>query len=98
MITFAVTLSLYGTIIGFTRYDSIGEVGKKTYNTLFTALSMILGISIASSFKAMALNLRWYILGRRNRPIEEVSDCPFACNSVQHTKGLRPMPYWDVVA
>lgn len=54
----------------------MGEVGKKLYNIHFLALSMILGISIASSFKAIALNLRWYILSRKKRPIEEVSSCP----------------------
>jgi len=71
MITLSVALGLYGKIIGFVNYGIIEEAGKKTYNTLFTALSMILGISIASSFKAMALNLRWYILSRRKSPLRK---------------------------
>ncbi|KAN0119277.1 hypothetical protein V8E51_001485 [Hyaloscypha variabilis] len=72
---------LYGTITGFVNHGYIGEAGKKIYNTLFTALSMILGISIASSFKAMALNLRWYILSRKKRPIEE-ANAILGCSSL----------------
>ena len=60
--------------MGYQNHGLIGEVAKKFYNTLVTGLSMALGISIASSFKTIALNFRWYILSRKKRPIEEVSN------------------------
>jgi hypothetical protein len=82
LVTLTLIFSLYGTIIGFVRHGLIGEVGKRVYNTLFTGLSMTLGIAIASSFKAIAVNLRWYILSRKKRPIEEVNTCPSSPNEV----------------
>jgi hypothetical protein len=50
----------------------IFDNGKKAFNTLVTGLSMALGISIASSFKSVALSIIWWILSRKKRPIEEV--------------------------
>jgi hypothetical protein len=66
-------LCLLGTILIFHSYDVIGGTGKRVFNTLVTALSMTLGISIGSSFKDMALNLRWWFLSRKKRPLQEVS-------------------------
>ncbi len=76
-ITVTLVFTLYGTLKGYEHHGLIGENGKKLYNTLVTGLSMALGISLASSFKAIALNLRWYILSLKKRPVEEVRYCSF---------------------
>jgi len=46
---------------------------KRQFNALITGLSICLGLNIASSLKAMAIELRWWILSRRKRPLHEVS-------------------------
>jgi hypothetical protein len=51
----------------------IGEQGKRMFNTLVTGLSMALGITVASSFKNVALDIRLWILSRKKRSIEEAS-------------------------
>jgi hypothetical protein len=43
------------------------------YNTVTTAISIALGLNIASAFKDMALNMRWPILSARKRNLDEVS-------------------------
>jgi hypothetical protein len=50
----------------------ISENQKKIYNAITTALSLALGLNIASAFKDMALNMRWPILSARKRNLREV--------------------------
>ncbi|KAH9206926.1 hypothetical protein DL95DRAFT_374802 [Leptodontidium sp. 2 PMI_412] len=73
MITFTLIGSFYGTLRTYQNHGIIGENGKKVFNTLVTGLSMALGISIASSFKSVALSIRWWILSRKKRPIDEAA-------------------------
>ncbi|KAF8851059.1 hypothetical protein BDZ45DRAFT_751073 [Acephala macrosclerotiorum] len=63
---------IYATLKAFRTRTIIGPVGKRVFNALVTGLSMILGISIASSFKDLAIDMRWWILSRKRRPISEV--------------------------
>jgi hypothetical protein len=53
--------------------NAISEVQKKLYNTITTAISIALGLNIASAFKDMALNMRWPILHARKRSLVEVT-------------------------
>jgi hypothetical protein len=78
---------LYGNFKLYEKHGLIGENGKKIFNTLVTGLSMTLGISIASSFKSIALNSRWWILSRKKRPIEEVNAI-LACSSLTEVSVL----------
>jgi hypothetical protein len=71
LITLALICSFYGTLRIYVEHGVILENGKKAFNTLVTGLSMALGISIASSFKNVAFGIRWWILSRKKRPIEE---------------------------
>lgn len=64
---------IYATLAAYGGRSVIGPVGKRVFNALVTGLSMILGISIASSFKAIAVDIRWWILSRKRRPIHEVN-------------------------
>jgi hypothetical protein len=52
LLNLTLVFALYGTLKGYEHHGLTGETGKKFYNTLVTGLSMALGISVASSFKA----------------------------------------------
>jgi hypothetical protein len=82
MLTVVLILCLLGTVLLFHSYDVIGESDKRVFNTLVTALSMTLGISIGSSFKDVALNLRWWFLSRKKRPLQEVDEI-LECSSLR---------------
>jgi hypothetical protein len=72
-ITVTLTATLLWTLFYYAKKPVLRESRKKIFNTLVTALSMSLGIAIASSFKQVAINIRWWILSRRKRPLSEVS-------------------------
>lgn len=46
---------------------------KSKVDALTVALSIALGLNIASALKANALDLRWWILSKRKRSSQEVS-------------------------
>ncbi|TVY47492.1 hypothetical protein LOCC1_G002250 [Lachnellula occidentalis] len=48
------------------------EDQKRVYNTISTGISICLSLNIASSFKDMALNMRWPILSSKKRSLEEI--------------------------
>jgi hypothetical protein len=45
---------------------------KSGFDAITVALSIALGLNIASSLKSIALDLRWWILSKRRRPSQEV--------------------------
>lgn len=63
---------LYVTLWTFQAKSVMDETQKKLFNTIVTALSMALGINIASSFKNVAIDTRWWFLSRKRRPLKEV--------------------------
>jgi hypothetical protein len=71
-ITVTLTATLLWTIFGYAKKPVMVDGQKRIFNTLVTALSMSLGIAIASSFKEVAINIRWWVLSRRKRPLSEV--------------------------
>jgi hypothetical protein len=82
LVTVALIADLAGTILVYESYGITGEDGKRLLNTLNTGLSMALGISVASSFKNVALDVRWWILSRKKRSIEEASISTYALRSL----------------
>jgi hypothetical protein len=72
-ITITLTATLLWTIFGYAKKPVMVDKQKRVFNTLVIALSMSLGIAIASSFKEVAINIRWWVLSRRKRPLSEVS-------------------------
>jgi hypothetical protein len=72
MITIALINGLYGTFAMYQKHGIMGESGKRFYNTLVTGPSTTPGTNIASSFKAIAVDARWWIPSRKKRSIEEV--------------------------
>jgi hypothetical protein len=74
LITSALIGGIYGTIYFYKAKSVMSEkVDKIWFNFYTTGLSMLLGISIASGLKQIAVDIRWLILSRRNRPLSEVS-------------------------
>ena len=55
------------------KKGAIDEAHKKIFNAITTGISLALGLNIASSFKDLALNMRWPILSARRRNLNEVS-------------------------
>ncbi|KAH6668242.1 hypothetical protein B0J14DRAFT_157821 [Halenospora varia] len=45
---------------------------KRVFNAIVTGLSIALGLSISSGLKAMALEVRWWILSHQKRSLREV--------------------------
>jgi hypothetical protein len=72
-ITVGLTAGLLLTLFYYAKMPVLRESQKKMFNTLVTSLSMSLGIAIASSFKEVAINIRWWVLSRKKRPLSEVS-------------------------
>jgi hypothetical protein len=73
-ITGALIAGIYYTVWFYKAKPIMSEeVDQLRFNFLTTGLSMLLGVSIASSLKQVAVDIRWYILSRRNRPLSEVS-------------------------
>lgn len=73
-ITAGLCAAYYFTIRSYQKMGVLAEQQKMEFNAITTALSIALGLNIASAFKDMALNMRWPILsGRHSRSLVEVS-------------------------
>jgi hypothetical protein len=46
---------------------------KQAFNVLIVGSSLALGLNIASSLKAMAVDFRWWLLSHKKRPLKEVN-------------------------
>jgi len=95
LLTTTLVFALYGTLKGYEHHGLIGKTGKRLFNTLVTGLSMALGISLASSFKAVALDLRWFVLSRKKRPIEEVNVASFLQEALLTNLGQCHLGLWQ---
>jgi hypothetical protein len=72
-----ITVSLSAAMGGIMYYYStyvmpMSESDKQKYNFLVIGLSLALGINLASSLKAMATDIRWWILSLKRRKLREV--------------------------
>lgn len=72
-VTALVILCLYLTLWHYSAKEVMPQTKKLLFNALVTGLSIALGLSIASSLKEIALEVRWWILSRRKRSLYEVS-------------------------
>ena len=72
-ITFALCVAYIAAIQIYKRQGVLDENRKRLCNAWTTGISIALGLNIASSFKDLALNMRWPILASRKRNLLEVS-------------------------
>lgn len=69
-------MCLYVTLWHYSSKKVMTSAKKRVFNAIVTGLSIALGLSISSGLKAMALELRWWILSRQRRSLREVKSIP----------------------
>ncbi|KAM3516106.1 hypothetical protein MY11210_000388 [Beauveria gryllotalpidicola] len=71
LITVVLCASIYGVLLEYSAHDALPQRKKLEFNTLVIALTISLGLNIASSLKANAVELQWWLLSlRRYKPRE----------------------------
>lgn len=75
VVTLALVACLYGTLYDFDKKAVMSKQKKKVFNAMVTGLSIALGLNIQRSLKALAGEMRWWILSRHPRPLHEVGCC-----------------------
>ncbi|KAJ6787789.1 hypothetical protein PWT90_01466 [Aphanocladium album] len=71
LITVVLCVSIYGVLLSYSSHDALPQRKKLEFNTLIIALTISLGLNIASSLKANAFELQWWLLSlRRYKPRE----------------------------
>ncbi|RFU26411.1 hypothetical protein B7463_g9937, partial [Scytalidium lignicola] len=81
-ITAGLCAAYYFAIQTYVKKGVLSEPKKKEFNAITTAISIALGLNIASAFKDMALNMRWPILSRsKPRNLDEL-DLILSCDSL----------------
>ncbi|KAF5017633.1 hypothetical protein F66182_10419 [Fusarium sp. NRRL 66182] len=64
-------VAIYLVLLHYSRKEIISTAKKREFNALIIGLSLGLGMSITVSLEAMAVEIRWWILSRRNWPDSE---------------------------
>lgn len=72
LITLAIIGAIYAVLLAFSAMHVMTKATKKLFNTLITALLIMLGLAIASSLDGMIGELRWWILSQRYRSRSKV--------------------------
>ncbi|KAM0156959.1 hypothetical protein ACHAPG_005043 [Botrytis cinerea] len=67
LITLAIIGAIYAVLLAFSAMHVMTKATKKLFNTLITALLIMLGLAIASSLDGMIGELSWWILSQRYR-------------------------------
>ncbi|OAR00173.1 hypothetical protein LLEC1_07417, partial [Akanthomyces lecanii] len=71
LITVVLSVSIYGVLLAYSSHDALPLRKKLEFNTLVIGLTISLGLNIASSLKANAMELQWWLLSlRRYKPRE----------------------------
>lgn len=71
-VTIVICAGIYGTLIWFSTQPIFPKQQSFVYYALITALSIVLGLNIASSLKAMAQDIRWWVLSKRMWTLQEM--------------------------
>lgn len=86
LMTAALAASAYCVLWSYSSRAAMASTKKKEFNTLIIALSIALGLNIASSLKANVSELRWWLLSLRECAPREVCmrhgpATPFRCDA-----------------
>lgn len=84
ILRWAITILLMGGFyLAIQLYQNrvISSKSKSTFDAIIVGISIAFGLNIASSLKAIALDLRWWVLGMKKRASEEV-DLILHCDSM----------------
>lgn len=72
ILTLAIAWAMYGVLVHYSKYSVMSRNSKRRFNAVITALSLLLGLAVASSLDGMVSDLRWWILSRRFRSRRKV--------------------------
>lgn len=72
LISAGLIAALYELIWWYSSFALLNTSQKRMFNFLVTALSLALGLNLASSLKSIAIKSRWWILSWEKRPLEDV--------------------------
>ncbi|KAH6680866.1 hypothetical protein B0J14DRAFT_532392 [Halenospora varia] len=72
LLTAILIVCLYVTLWHYSSKKVMTSAKKRVFNAIVTGLSIALGLSISSGLKAMALEVRWWILSHQKRSLREV--------------------------
>ena len=72
LLTAVLGVSIYVVLWHYSSNEVLSIRTKRQFNALVVGLSIGLGLNIASSLKAMAGEVRWWILSLQEWPIREV--------------------------
>ncbi|OAA60717.1 hypothetical protein ISF_05756 [Cordyceps fumosorosea ARSEF 2679] len=62
LITVVLCASIYGVLISYSSHEALAQRRRLEFNTFVIALTIALGLNIASSLKANAVELQWWLL------------------------------------
>ncbi|CAI4213937.1 unnamed protein product [Parascedosporium putredinis] len=71
VITLALVAGMYAMLIVYQNKRTITVKGRRIFNAVTTAILILLVINVFSSLGEATLNIRWYILSRRYRPVKQ---------------------------
>lgn len=74
LLTAALLISIYVVLEVYSSKEAMTQRKKHEFNALIVALPIALSLNIASALKAMAAELRWWVLSLRNWNATEVTD------------------------
>ncbi|KAI9680366.1 MAG: hypothetical protein M1829_001252 [Trizodia sp. TS-e1964] len=77
-LTVAIAAAIVVVLKVYLEKGILNDVEKRVFNTAITGLSICLGINIASSFKALALNIRWKLIATSPHKIREAAQVAVA--------------------
>jgi hypothetical protein len=74
LISAGLIVALYELIWRYSSFPVLNTSQKRMFNFLVTALSLALGLNLASSLKSVAVKSRWWILSWEKRNLKDVGD------------------------
>jgi hypothetical protein len=79
LITAALSVGIYVTLYVYSQdVPVMGKQTKQGYNTLITALSILLSLSVSGFVDRTIRDARWWFLSLRFRPRRTVSEIEYA--------------------
>jgi hypothetical protein len=71
LVTASIIGAMYGVLVHYYNLAAMTNSQKRVFNAVIVSLTISLALNIASSLKAMAGELRWWVLSLRHWPIRE---------------------------
>lgn len=85
-VTASICVALFAVLYYYSNVQTLTQPQKHTFNALVTGLSVLLGLSLASSLRGYALMMRWRLLATKYRSLQAF-DLILSCDD--HMKVVR---------